>query len=141
MFDPQRELSVHRLYAEYAHRVDDGDLRGWSLLFAEDGVMSIRGAEHAGPSALHALMASGREEGVRSLGRHLIMNVEVTSIENGVATAEADFLHVVAGSGGAYIEMIGRYASRMTWVDELWKFARHEVRLLVDKRNPEVPSG
>lgn len=141
VLEPRLELDVMRAYTAYAHRIDDGDIRGWSQLFTDDGVMSVRGKESQGPDALYGLMASARKEGVRSLGRHLILNIEVAAATASAATAEADFLHVVAGSGGAYIEMIGRYRTSFTRVGDHYKFLRHEVHLLVDKRNPEVPLG
>jgi hypothetical protein len=141
MVEPSLELDVMRAYTAYAHRIDDGDIRAWSELFASDGVMSVRGNEPTGPEALYQLMASARQEGVRSLGRHLILNIEVTEATEETAYAVADFLHVMAGSGGAYIEMIGRYQTRFIRVDGDYRFQRHEVHLLVDKRNPEVSLG
>lgn len=141
MIDPRLELDVMRTYTRYAHTIDDGDIRSWSHVFTDDGVMSVRGNEPKGPDALFALMASAREEGVRSLGRHLILNIEVLEADETSAKAVADFLHVMAGSGGAYIEMIGRYQSKLVRVGDEYKLQRHEVHLLVDKRNPEVPLG
>jgi ketosteroid isomerase-like protein len=141
MIDPRLELDVMRTYARYAHTIDDGDIRGWSHIFTDDGVMAVRGNEPQGPDALFSLMAASRKEGVRSLGRHLILNIEVLEADESSAKAVADFLHVMAGTGGAYIEMVGRYNSTMRRVGDEYKLIRHEVYPLVDKRNPEVPLG
>jgi len=108
MIDPALELAALRAYAAYAHRIDDGDIRAWAELFTEDGVMRVRGNDLVGHDGLYTAMATARKDGVRSLGRHLIMNVEVHRADETGADAEADFLHVMAGSGGAYIEMMGR---------------------------------
>ena len=141
MIDPQLELDVYRAYAAYAHRIDDGDLRGWSQLFTDDGIMSVRGKDIVGPEALYQLMVPVRKERARSLFRHLVMNIEVHDASETQAHAVADFLHVGAGTGGAYTEMIGRYNTEFARIDGTWKFHRHAVELLVDKRNPELPLG
>jgi ketosteroid isomerase-like protein len=138
MIDPIHDLAVRRAYAAYAHRIDDGDIRGWSRLFSEDGVMRVRGTEHRGPESLYRWMAAAREDGVESLGRHLVMNVEVLSADTSGAEAVADFLHVVSGSSGAVVEMVGRYLTRFSSTPEGYAFADHEVRLLVDRRDPRA---
>lgn len=139
--DPVFELAVLRAYAAYAHRIDDGDIRAWTELFDEGGVMRVRGAALKGREALYAAMAASRMDGVRSRGRHLIMNIEVTRADSAGAVATADFLHVMSGTGGAYIEMIGRYDSRFVREGDGYAFVEHSVNILVDKRAPEGPLG
>jgi hypothetical protein len=135
-----REIAIHKLYAEYAHRVDDGDIKGWSQLWAADGTMVVRGNTHQGPDGVYHYLADARGDGVDPLARHFILNVEPT-VNGDTARVIADFAHIVASSVGAGLEMVGRYQSDLVWEDDRWKFKRHEVILLVDRRDPGKPIG
>jgi hypothetical protein len=135
-----RRIAAHEMLAEYAHRVDSGNLRPWSELFAPDGVMAVRGEEFHGPEGVYGFITRGRAEGVPSLGRHIITNIE-TSVDGDSATVSADFLHVSATAAGAIVEMLGNYYCTLTWQSGRWLFARHEAVFLVDKRNPAVAAG
>jgi hypothetical protein len=135
-----RELAVHKLYAEYAHRVDDGDIRAWSQLWTETGAMIVRGNTHQNREGVYNYLAGARGDGVDPLARHFVLNVEPT-LSGDTAHVVADFTHIVASSVGAGIEMVGRYISDLVWQDGRWWFDRHEVVLLVDRRDASKPIG
>ena len=129
--EDDRLFSALQLYAEYAHRVDDGRIRDWSELFAADGVMVVRGQEHQGPGDIYAYLTKARIDGEPSQARHLITNVRV-DVDNDMASLRADFTHVRRVEDRAVIEMIGRYDSKALWTDGGWRFTHHEVSFLLD---------
>jgi 3-phenylpropionate/cinnamic acid dioxygenase small subunit len=120
-----------QMYAEYAHRVDDGRIGEWSKIFDDDGVMAVRGEEHHGPEGIYAYLTKARVDGVPSTARHLITNVRV-DIDGDDATMRSDFTHVRVTDGVAVTEMVGAYRTTMRWRDDEWKFVRHEVTFLLD---------
>ncbi|PBC35345.1 hypothetical protein CJ179_47945 [Rhodococcus sp. ACS1] len=126
-----KEFMALQMYAEYAHRVDDGRIKDWSQIFAADGVMAVRGEEHVGPDGIYAYLTKARVDGEPSTARHLITNVRV-DVDGDTADMRADFTHVRVADGSATTEMVGAYRTRMRWEDEEWKFVRHEVSFLLD---------
>ncbi|PWU61065.1 hypothetical protein DLE60_07570 [Micromonospora globispora] len=126
-----RELMALQMYAEYAHRVDDGRIREWSELFADDGVMAVRGEEHVGPKGIYAYLTKARVDGEPSTARHLITNVRV-DVDGDHAAMRADFTHLRVAGGLATTEMVGAYRTRMRWHSDEWKLVRHEVSFLLD---------
>jgi len=126
-----KEFKALQMYAEYAHRVDDGRIKEWSQIFAADGVMAVRGEEHVGPDGIYAYLTKARTDGEPSTARHLITNVRV-DIEDGFANMRADFTHLRVTEGVATTEMVGAYRTRMRWECDEWKFVRHEVSFLLD---------
>lgn len=127
-----RESQAMQLYAEYAHRIDDGRIKEWSELFADDCVLAVRGEEYVGPEAIYAHMTKRRVDGEPSTGRHLIMNIRA-DLDGDTAVMRADFMHVRVIDDEAVTEMLGVYRSCLRWQDDCWKFARHDVNFLLLK--------
>lgn len=126
-----RLVSATQMYAEYAHRVDDGRIGAWSALFAPDGVMAVRGKEYVGPQGIYNYLAANRTDGEPSAARHLITNVRA-DVDGDTARLRADFTHLRVARGAAVTEMVGAYNSTLIWVNSEWKFSRHEVSFLLD---------
>lgn len=126
-----RAIAALQMYAEYAHRVDDGRIREWADIFAPEGVMIVRGETHSSPDGIYDYLTRARVDGEPSTARHLITNVRV-EVDDDVARMRSDFTHVRVENGIATTEMVGAYNTQMRWVDVEWKFVRHEVSFLLD---------
>jgi uncharacterized protein (TIGR02246 family) len=131
MDHPDRAIAALQMYAEYAHRVDDGRIREWADIFAPEGVMVVRGETHLGRDGIYDYLTRARVDGEPSKARHLITNIRV-DVDGEFASMRSDFTHVRVEDGTATTEMVGAYNTTMRWIDEEWKFLRHEVSFLLD---------
>lgn len=119
--------SAHRVWAEYAHRIDDGSATAgrWSELFTEDAVMEVRGAVMHGRAEI--LGYAERTAPARS-GRHLVVNIEMEiSADTTHATVVSDFLHLSRVDDVLVIDTMGRYRSTLRREGDRWLIATHAV--------------
>ena len=118
--------AIRRLFADYCHHYDDGDLDAWAQLFAVDGVMEVAGQRLEGRDAIHG-WAEAAIEAAPQPSRHRIDNIAIDLGEDGSAVAVSDF--VVVGADRT-IAVVGRYHDALVVEEGAWRLAEHRLSFL-----------
>lgn len=128
-----RRMLALQVFSKYAHRVDDGDLEGWSHLFSDNAVFRSRTRRLEGRDAILAYIRQSRRDGEESTARHIVTNVEVQEGDDPTqAQLRADFLHMRRRESEVFVEMVGTYRSSIQWEGDHWLIADHEVSFLYE---------
>lgn len=125
MTDLEARVAIADVVARYAQAVDRGRIDDVVALFAADGVLAVRGEDHAGPAGIRALF----EEVARSLpdrtrGRiaHHVSSLAI-AVDGATATARSYFLVLDADGPNHW----GRYRDALAFDGTAWRFTRREA--------------
>ena len=139
-----RRLDIERLYADYAHCLDEDRLEEWPEFFTDDCAYRVTSAENfeAGlPLGLiHATSRNMLKDRVSALReaniyepqcyRHLISAIRIERDMGDALDVVANFLVVRTMQDGAMsLFAAGRYVDRVVPRNGGWKFAAKEVVL------------
>jgi SnoaL-like domain len=120
--------AIRELVAAYSHHADSGRFDELAGLFADDGVLQIKGEPVvSGRDAIRAYLAGvGRDLAVTlttQMIRHFVANLMIEVVSPTEARGECYFL-VVTDSG---VDHWGRYRDEYTSIGAAWLFARRTV--------------
>jgi ketosteroid isomerase-like protein len=125
----EQRLGIFDLLADYAHRLEGGDLDGYLETFTPDGVFEARSGRYAGREAIRAIVAHLYEIGQDGPGgnRHVLSIPHVTGTPEG-CTAET-YVLIINGSNGASepIRAVAQYQDRIVWHEGRWRFAHRRI--------------
>ena len=113
---------IRRMMAAYCHRIDDGELAGWSETFEEGATLTIGRQVYEGRPAILAWAECSLAAAVEPT-RHMVTNVEI-ALDGDSATAVSDFMVLSASMA---ILVAGRYDDRLVASPDGWKFAERRI--------------
>ena len=122
------ELAIHRLFAAYCHRCDDGEFDALVDLFQPDGEFVVGGDVARGRAELLEFFQV-RQGRPQQRGRHVTVNVLV-ELDGDHASAVSDFVFFHGGADTVVPRIVGRYHDDLAQVDGVWRFVRREVRTM-----------
>jgi SnoaL-like domain len=120
--------AIRELVASYSRHADSGGFDELAALFADDGVLQIKGEPFVtGRAAIRAYLAGvGRDladTSTTQIIRHFVANLAIEVVSPTEARGECYFL-VVTDSG---VDHWGRYRDEYTSIRDNWLFARRTV--------------
>jgi len=126
--EPELQLAVERLHAQYAHALDADKLEDWPGFFTENGRYRIATAENEERGLpLPVMYAEGRamlRDRIQSLRhaniyepqryRHIVSSVLVEKIDPKLARSSANFMVIrIMQDGATMVFASGRYQDRI----------------------------
>jgi hypothetical protein len=133
------KLAVIDLIADYAFRVDSGDVEGYINNFAPDGVFDTSNGPLEGRDAIRAYVAHlveiGQVGGGPGTRRHF-MGIPAIHGDSERCTAKTYILWPASNADGvgAQVVRVGAYTDDIVKVNGAWKFARRHIE--TDLANP-----
>jgi uncharacterized protein (TIGR02246 family) len=122
-------LAVMDLIADYAHKLESGDLDGYLDNFTPDGVFEVMAGRHAGREAIRALVSHLYDIGQDGPGgnRHILGLPRIAGTTDG-CTAQT-YVAIVGGADadGMLIRSIGQYSDRIVRHEGRWRFAHRAL--------------
>jgi len=121
---------IRRLIQEYRRTLDERDLLGFSLLFAENGTWTGRLGEATGPQAIRTMLEQTLDDNPPSPGPTLFhLNTDpAIELDGARATSFTFWMHVRRGSADApELPTLGYYNDTLIKEDGRWRFFRREV--------------
>ena len=120
--------AIRELVSAYSHHADSGRFDELAALFADDGVLEIKGEPVvSGRAAIRAYLAGvGRDLAFTSttqMIRHFVANLGIEVVSPTEARGECYFLVVTDGG----VDHWGRYRDEYTSIGDAWLFARRTV--------------
>jgi hypothetical protein len=133
--------AILQLLVTYGHLLDEKDLRGYSQLFAADGVWEGGIGSATGPQGIYDMLDTVFKRvppGNYGNDYHIMSDFQVTT--NGdTATSRSNWTWVVEGSSGTpVIQRSGHYEDQLVKVDGVWKF-KHRLTV-TEMPTPEKDS-
>jgi hypothetical protein len=116
--------AITRLIIRYSHLLDDQNWEEWSTLWADDCVMSMRGAQHRGREAITQAVSQIQPS---TPGKHLT-GVPVVDMK-GPDRAEAwtDMIAVIPRDGQLVIAGVSRYHDDIVLSGGSWVFRERRM--------------
>ena len=127
---PEDKLAVQELIADYALRLDSGDLDGYVDNFTEDGVFEGTSGRFEGRDAVRAYVGHLME--TRGDGPTLRHVLGIPSIHGDATRCHAQTYVIIPGQKGdapISIPLVGVYTDEIVKVDGRWRFAKRNVRM------------
>jgi hypothetical protein len=126
------QLDIIALIADYAFRVDSGDVDGYTRTFAPDGVFEGGSGRHEGADAIRAYVQHLLDIG--QLGqpgsrRHVIGIPSIRGDRERCYVETPVFWPGPADGGGIEVARVGVYLDEIVRVDGAWRFAKRAVRM------------
>jgi 3-phenylpropionate/cinnamic acid dioxygenase small subunit len=115
------EAEIRRTFAEYCHKIDDGDFDALGECFTEQAELVAFGRTKTGRPDVTAFLAKVMRPEAR--GKHLMANVIVTHAGDGRASSVSDFLFI--GPDRSLVP--GRYLDELAHENGRWRLARREI--------------
>jgi uncharacterized protein (TIGR02246 family) len=116
--------SIERLLVEYGRTLDARDFKGYSELFAKDGVWSGGMGTVQGPAAIQAFMEKAIPGPNTAHNFHILSNFAI-DVNGDTATAWSRWTFMVPGPNNtAVAAQSGRYDDTLVREDGRWKFKR-----------------
>ncbi len=133
-------MEIHRLFTDYGALLDQGDVEGYSELFAPDGELQLGPVGRArGRQEIRDMMASSLS-GVTGASIHIISSPQVTF--DGPDTASSTVQWTVVNlnhAGEAELTMVGHHDDRLVRHDGQWRFARRRGFVDIPSAYPRSP--
>lgn len=117
-------VPLHRMLAQYCHRVDTADFDGFCDLFWDDATVTFGRQEAAGREAI-GTWVRGVKEAIGA-SRHLCTNAEI-DVDGDRARSLSDWLLVAAGPA---VAQVGRYEDTFERRGGEWRFSSRTITLL-----------
>jgi len=129
-------LGVFDLIADYADRLESGDLDGYLETFTPDGVFEVRGARYEGREAIRALVTHLYEidQDGPTGNRHILGLPAVRGTAEGCAARTYVMITTAGARPAAPIHTIAQYHDRIVWRDGRWRFAHRHILPVVDRQ-------
>jgi hypothetical protein len=128
--------AIVQLLVTYGHLLDEKDLRGYSQLFAEDGVWEGGIGSATGPQGIYDMLDTVFKRvppGNYGNDYHIMSDFQV-STQGDTATSRSNWTWVIEGPAGTpVIQRSGHYEDQLVKVDGVWKF---KYRLTVTEMPP-----
>jgi uncharacterized protein (TIGR02246 family) len=125
---------IRNLIQEYRRTLDERDLHGFSLLFAEDGSWAGRSGEATGPEGIRTMLVGQLPDNPPAPAStlwHLNTDPAIT-IDGDSATAFTFWMHVRRGEGDTpLLPTLGSYNDTLVRENGRWRFARRLVTPLI----------
>ena len=116
--------AIERLLVEYGRTLDARDFKGYSELFAKDGVWSGGMGTVQGPAAIQAFMEKAIPGPNTAHNFHILSNFAI-DVNGDTATAWSRWTFMVPGPNNtAVAAQSGRYDDTLVREDGRWKFKR-----------------
>jgi len=126
--------SIERLLIEYGRTLDARDFKGYSELFARDGVWAGGMGTVQGPAAIRAFMEKAIPGPNTAHNFHVLSNFAI-DVSGDNATAWSRWTFMVPGPNNtAVAAQSGRYDDRLVRENGRWKFKRREA-------SNDIPAG
>ena len=134
------EQACARLQVEYALTADQGDVEGFTALFAEDGSVEVPEAPaFVGHAAIRVSMQALVEQGLTM--RHIITNSLVTVLDSGAAVGGCyltvyNSVEAANETGARPLEMpatVGEYADEFILTSRGWRIKSRVLRRIFQR--------
>jgi uncharacterized protein (TIGR02246 family) len=126
--------AIERLLVEYGRTLDARDFKGYSQLFAKDGVWSGGMGTVQGPAAIQAFMEKAIPGPNTAHNFHILSNFAI-DMNGDTATAWSRWTFMVPGPNNtAVAAQSGRYDDTLVREDGRWKFKRRVA-------SNDIPAG
>ncbi len=117
--------AILQLLVTYGHLLDEKDLRGYSQLFAEDGVWDGGIGSATGPQGIYDMLDTVFKRvppGNYGNDYHIMSDFQI-STQGDTATSRSNWTWVIEGAAGTpVIQRSGHYEDQLVKVDGVWKF-------------------
>ncbi|MBC2777027.1 nuclear transport factor 2 family protein [Parasphingopyxis marina] len=120
-------LDVMELIADYASKLESGDLDGYVDNFTPDGVFEARSGCYEGRSAIRDMVAHLYEIGQDGPGgnRHILGLPYITGADEGCAAQT--YVMIASGAGDAPVHSVAQYHDRIALSGGRWRFAHRRI--------------
>jgi ketosteroid isomerase-like protein len=120
-----QRLAVMDLIADYADKLESGDLDGYVENFTPDGVFEGRTGRYEGHEAIRALVSHLFEIGQDGPGgnRHILGLPRIAATAEGCTAQTYFVIPAGAGEDSVLIRSIGQYTDRVVQHAGRWRFA------------------
>ena len=140
--DLQRRLArleareeIHALLLAYRRALDEKDFRGYSELFARDGVFTAGDFVATGAVEILAMLEAMVPEYLAPVGGddlHLVCNAEIDVRDEDTARATSTWVYIVRGDGDVpQLAKVGHYEDELLREDGRWRFARRHAPTVI----------
>lgn len=118
-------LAIMDLIADYAHKLESGDLDGYVENFTPDGVFEGKTGRYEGRGAIRALVERLYAIGQDGPGgnRHILGLPHIAAAEGGCAARTYFVIPGGEGDDSVLIRSIGQYVDRIVMHEGRWRFA------------------
>ena len=132
---PQDHVAVIYTIAEYAFRLDSGDLDGYVDCFAPDGVFDSTSGRFEGRQAIRdyvGKLLAARNPAPGGGMRHVMGMPSITG--HGERCHAVTYATILAQAGDRIqVRMVGTYTDDIVKVDGRWRFAVRHIRMALTK--------
>lgn len=128
-------LAVMDLIADYADRLEGGDIEGYVENFTPDGVLQGNTVTHAGRDALRAFVAQLYASGQDGPGghRHFLCLPKIEAAEGGCRARTYFFIPGEPAADDVRIRSMGLYSDEIVRFEGRWRFKRRRLQILLKR--------
>jgi hypothetical protein len=145
----EEKMGVVNLIADYAFRVDSGDLDGYVNNFAPDGIFENPRGGHHGREAIRAAVGKLFENGGAGPTSHLRHIMGIPSIHGTNERVRSRTYVFIPGDRPSadgklevYTPLVGTYTDDIIKVNGEWKFERRNITMhLIGPERRELPAA